>query len=310
MSLGPTSPRLQFLQKTQNSDGGWGYFPGKQSWIEPTVYATLALSQNPASAPQVARAWNLIRSWELPQAGWQISPQIAEANWTSALCINLYAARGICDSHLIRTVDWMIQTVGAEGGFLARARAAINPVPNECDYGLQGWPWRPNTSSWVEPTAHAIIALNRAAVTFGNRINLAGVRARIDLAERMLLDRRCQDGGWNYGNRRVLRTWLPSFPDTTALALLGLLANRRAEATTSLARAQDYWRGSTSPLATAWLKICLRNYGLLSRQQSPPAAGGGPSQDILLAAIQSLGEAAEEHCILGLPDSLAGRTSA
>ena len=36
--------RLALLKATQNPDGGWGYFPGKPSWLEPTAYALLASS--------------------------------------------------------------------------------------------------------------------------------------------------------------------------------------------------------------------------------------------------------------------------
>ena len=41
--------RLDFLRNTQNPDGGWGYFPGKHSWLEPTTYATLALHGTPGA---------------------------------------------------------------------------------------------------------------------------------------------------------------------------------------------------------------------------------------------------------------------
>ena len=35
--------RLDALRKAQNPDGGWGYFAGKESWLEPTAYAAMAL---------------------------------------------------------------------------------------------------------------------------------------------------------------------------------------------------------------------------------------------------------------------------
>jgi hypothetical protein len=58
------------FEAVQNTDGGWGYFPGKQSWLEPTVYTLLALADQ--SGGQVfARGWRLVRSWELPTGGWR-----------------------------------------------------------------------------------------------------------------------------------------------------------------------------------------------------------------------------------------------
>ena len=35
----------------------------------------------------------------------------------------------------------------------------LNPGRN---LSLKGWPWKEGTSSWVEPTAHTLIALKKA----------------------------------------------------------------------------------------------------------------------------------------------------
>jgi len=58
----PLSPRFDFLRSTQNPDGGWGFFPGKQSWLEPTAYALIALHSDPSSRQNFDRGWNLMRS--------------------------------------------------------------------------------------------------------------------------------------------------------------------------------------------------------------------------------------------------------
>src|SRR3982751_710910 len=106
--------RHQFLLATQNPDGGWGYFPGKRSWTEPTVYAALALHGTPASD----RAWTLIRSWALPAGGWRASADIAEPNWTTALCVTLYCVRGLRDDAFNRGIDRLLASVGGGGSFL------------------------------------------------------------------------------------------------------------------------------------------------------------------------------------------------
>src|SRR5207249_819591 len=62
----PLAPRLEFLRTTQNPDGGWGFFPGKQSWLEPTAYALMALHGDASSAQHFERGWKLVRSWQLP----------------------------------------------------------------------------------------------------------------------------------------------------------------------------------------------------------------------------------------------------
>jgi hypothetical protein len=63
-----------------------------------------------------------------------------------------------------------------------------------------------------------------------------------------------------------------------------------------------YWRETQSPLARAWLTICLRNFGLAEPEPSKPIAPR-PSQDILLAALQSLGEPGGGHQFLKTGDA-------
>jgi len=69
----------------------------------------------------------------------------------------------------------------------------------------------------VEPTALALLALDAASA-------VAAHRARADEAVRYLSDRRCQGGGWNFGNPFMLGAYLPPRPHPTAWALLALHA--------------------------------------------------------------------------------------
>jgi hypothetical protein len=266
---------LEILKSVQNSDGGWGYFPGKKSWLEPTAYAMLALH----GQPQAERAWMLVRSWQLPSGAWKPCAEVAEPNWASALAITLHCVRGVKDEHFRRGVDWIIGSTGAEGGFLNRMRDRIFTQSVDQDHSLSGWPWRSGNASWVEPTAHSLVALRKAAA-FGPNSKL---NARIDLAQKMLLNRRCRDGGWNYGNKRVLDVDLESYPELTALAVLGL---QGTSAVTS--RAVSFWPTPVSPLARAWLTIALRLHGVLPDTPAPqePAASAG---DLMLTALQAIG---------------------
>jgi hypothetical protein len=128
----------------------------------------------------------------------------------------------------------------------------------ELDPSFKAWPWLPGCSSWIEPTAHALVALKKVSKALPE----ARVEDRIRMGEKMILERRCSDGGWNYGNRKVLGTDLPSYPETTALALLGLSGNRALDLSAPLSLAQRQWRETHSPLAQAWLAISLRSHGL------------------------------------------------
>ncbi|HXI42016.1 MAG TPA: prenyltransferase/squalene oxidase repeat-containing protein, partial [Bryobacteraceae bacterium] len=205
------------LAAAQNEDGGWGYFPGKQSWLEPTAYALLALADQ-SGGPVFARGWALLRSWELPGGGWRGCAAVNEAHWATSLVVTLHTAIAAHDAACERGVAWLAASIGTEGGLFSRVAHWLRPSIVEFDPTLSGWPWQAGASSWVEPTAHALMAL-RCALTQANSQEIA---RRMATGKRMLLDRRCRDGGWNYGNRRVLGADLPSYPETTALALMAL----------------------------------------------------------------------------------------
>lgn len=83
---------------------------------------------------------------------------------------------------------------------------------------LRGWPWFDGTFSWVEPTAWALIGLKKLAAARPSD----AVEARIGEAERMLADRVCREGGWNYGNSNMLGADLEPHVPTSALGLIAL----------------------------------------------------------------------------------------
>ena len=103
--------RLDFLLDAQNSDGGWGYFPGKRSWLEPTVYAMLALDGDGQAQGALQRAWKAVRSWQLPEGAWRGGPQVQEPHWTTALAVTLHVARGQFDQPFRAGVDWLLSKI-------------------------------------------------------------------------------------------------------------------------------------------------------------------------------------------------------
>src|SRR5712692_3060459 len=275
----PLAPRLDFLRTTQNPDGGWGFFPGKQSWLEPTAYALMALHGDTASSQYFERGWKLMRSWQLPDGSWQPCAAVREPHWTTALAVTVHCLRGAHDDAFRSGVNWLLETSGSENGLKFRLVHKLLPSVVELDPSFKAWPWRPGNSSWIEPTAHALVALKKASsAQSGSRLH-----DRISSGEKMILDRRCSDGGWNYGNRKILGTELPSYPETTALALLGLAGNRSLDVSSALAAAQRYLRDTRSPLAKAWLRVCLRSHGIALEQ--PGAVPLAPN-DTLINALE------------------------
>src|SRR5215471_16775309 len=120
-------PRLDFLRSTQNPDGGWGYFPGKQSWLEPTAYALLALRGDAASRASFDRGWMLMRSWQLGDGSWKPCAAVAEPHWTTSLCVTLHALNGVHDAVFEKGLGWLLETSGNENSLKFRLVHFLRP---------------------------------------------------------------------------------------------------------------------------------------------------------------------------------------
>jgi len=265
--------RLTALKLAQNSDGGWGYFAGKQSWLEPTAWAALALHGDSASD----RAWALLKSWQTPHGGWVPSADVQIESWGTALCVTLAQARGEYGEPFRKGVEWLLGSAGVESNLVNRVASRVGLLHAGRDLDLKGWPWKPNTASWVEPTAHTLVALKKAAA----KVPTDDLHERVHLGEAQLLDVRCRNFGWNYGSREALGVDLPSYPETTALALLGLQG--RNDVAPSVELAQRWARETSSPLARAWLAIALRLHNAES-----PELSGALTPDLLLTALEAV----------------------
>ena len=238
--------RLSFLCETQNPDGGWGYFPGKQSWFEPTTYAMLALHRS-ASDSTLNRCWKLLTSWQLADGGFRPTGAVKQATWVTALAVTLGTTFGDEGPNQDRAVDWLLNVVGAEHGALMRTAALLHLIDAEQDLSHEAWPWRPGNASWIEPTAHTLVALKKVAGGY----RAAEVAKRIRDGEAAVMARRCSDGGWNHGAKRTLQFDLPSYPESTAIALLGLIGRQSRDVAPALDLAERFHQETQSSLAKA-----------------------------------------------------------
>jgi hypothetical protein len=283
--------RLDALRKAQNSDGGWAYFTGKQSWLEPTLFASLALH----GEPEADRAWELVSSWQQKDGGWRPSAEVGFPHASTALAVTVAASRGEFGTPFQNGVQWLLGAVGVESRMykrvIMRVGSLFGMLEDQRDFSLQGWPWKLETSSWVEPTSHALVALKKAAP----RIPDKELRERVRSGEEMLLNVRCVDGGWNYGNRTARGDELVSYPETTGIALVGLQGRSELGATLDLAG--KMLRETASPMARAWLTIAMRVNGIFVEAPSPDRADKG-SPDILITALEALGAPEGNHALL------------
>jgi hypothetical protein len=236
---------LDALSAARNADGGWGYYPGKASRLEPTAWVALAggvLSEG-------ARAW-LGRAQSAD--GWLRDDPRAPVNFGfNGLGLLALLTGGGAPGNALALCKGLL---GAKG-------LAFGPSPVvRQDNSLQAWPWVDGTLSWVEPTAYCLLGLKRARSL--GVIRDADARTRIEVGERMLADRACPGGGWNYGNAEVFDKKLYAHGPTTALALLALQDRRDlAEVGAGLEFLAAHAESEPSGLALALTSICLDAYG-------------------------------------------------
>src|SRR5438876_464221 len=95
------------------------------------------------------------------------------------------------------------------------------PLLREAQSADGGWGFHPGSSSRVEPTSFALLALEQAPKDL---LPAAAARRR-QLAESLLRDRMCPGGGWNCGNPRVYGVAGEPLVLPTAWALLALRAH-------------------------------------------------------------------------------------
>ena len=273
--------RLEFLRASQNPDGGWSYFPGKGSWLEPTTYAMLAL-YGTGWDPGLDRAWKLVRSWQLADGSFRPGGEVNDGTWVTAHAVTLASVRGVNDARVRAAVDWLLKVVGAEHNVYTRVGSFLHLIKARLDVSHEGWPWREGNATWIEPTAHTLVALKKVA----SQYRTSEVEHRIQDGEELILSRRCSDGGWNYGTPNMLYVDLPSFPETTALALVGLDGVADPAVGQALNLAQQFRAETKSSLAKAWLQIALRCHG---KDVAPPQESPFASRDVMLASLEALG---------------------
>ena len=236
----------QTLVHGRNTDGGWGCYAHKSARLEPTALATLALAGNEGTSNGgTLPNWPLHGSLLRERAD-------GEPNYGfHALALLAMQARAI--EHAVGNATLLVGLQRVKGVRLEHS------APNSRqDNSLQGWSWIPETFSWVEPTAWSLLCLKKWARTPGVHVDAA----RLNEAERLLINRSCVAGGWNYGNPDVLGTNLRPYVPTSAIALLAMQDRQDDRVVARSAEyLQEYATSERSATALALALIALRVYG-------------------------------------------------
>jgi hypothetical protein len=252
----------KLLLEAQDDQGGWPAAPSFPSTTESTALGLLAVSyvteESSRVAARYARAWLKVR--QRPDGSWPHSDQVPHGDWATSLAILALSRFPQEKASVDAGARWLLGQEGRGYGWLTKLMFLLLPERKavQLDPDLIGWPWYPDTFSWIEPTSYSLIALkSRRADLRGRR-----ARARIDEAERMILDRECLGGGWNYGNSRVLDEELWPYPDTTALALIALQDLRDSESVErSLTALEEMVKDRASVLGLSLAILALQLHG-------------------------------------------------
>jgi hypothetical protein len=264
MKVAVSDPLLAALLDAQNEDGGWPASKPGGSSTEVTALAVMALSTtgDPALGEATAAGRRWLVSRQRADGGWSSSAAVDESSWMTAPAV-LALSSGPAGSAALRGGRWLLEREGQGLGWFARAwfwlfaRARASDLDTE----LKGWPWSAGTFSWVEPTAYSLLALKK----LGAALPEPRVRWRIEQGERVIYDRVCPGGGWNYGSRRVLGENLAPYADTTALALMAVHDRDRTDAIRqSLRVLEELMKDARSGLALGWAALCFDLYGVSS----------------------------------------------
>jgi hypothetical protein len=283
-------PSSKFLDEAilalRAADGGWPYRRGGASRVEPTALVALALAPGSDRAG-AARAWLL--NAQRPDGAFDAAAGADLAAWPTPLAMLALGTGAEAGAQSARA--------RAEAFLLAdRPAVILDPGAIRVSGTLRGWSWTRDAFSWVEPTAYALLALKKSPA--GRRD--PAVAKRVDEAERMLWDRMCEGGGWNFGNPAAFGYPIRPFPVPTAVAVIALQDHRddpRARA--SLDTLRRIAPAEPSVLGLAWALACCRILGadagdLQARLEARLASRDGPAPDVpsLAAAAIALGGAA------------------
>lgn len=246
---------LKELLRRRLPGGGWSH-TGTQVGTEPTALALLALRS--ASFPMKGGAALLMTQQAVNGLWPAVGEKTALNFWATAMAIDTLSLLGANLAMVAPFLDALVQSRPLEASWLVRLKFRFSDRQVRFDPTKYGWPWVPNTVSWVLPTSMAMIALERA-----KRRGLLGgkeVETRLRLGAEMLLDRACVGGGWNAGNAVVYGVPLRPHIDATAIALAALRPHHqnpivRDSLTWLLARVD-----CPSAYSLAWLILAVAAY--------------------------------------------------
>ncbi len=229
----------------------------KQAGLEPSCLAALAFELRSDAARGVQ---DFLLRVQNPNGSWPaFDGDDPDGAWVTSLA--MIALRDYVPDipARLRGSHWLLKFAGKESNWFWKWKFRTTDRHVRFDPDKYGWPWFPETISWVVPTSFAILALNQIPCSCGDFGHAAD---RVKLGIEMLIDRACPGGGWNAGNGMVYGAPLSPHVDDTAVALLALCDKKQYP----LIQSGVLWLERTiqdvrSPLSLAWAILALAAHG-------------------------------------------------
>jgi hypothetical protein len=248
------------LANRQLPNGGWSARSSSaQASLEASALAHLALV--PDSDRIVDRATDFLLKVQHPNGSWPaFLGDDHEGSWTTSLVLIALRSAAVASDQRAHGGEWLIRSAGKESSWLWKWKFRTTDRHVRFDPDRFGWPWLPDTNSWVVPTALAILALTQSGAT-SSKVS----KRRVELGIQMLLDRCCPGGGWNAGNGIVYGCPMAPHSDDTAIALLALSSYSREP----IVKASVDWLACVAPRLSAPWSLAWSILALAAHQQRP-----------------------------------------
>ena len=272
----PRNRLLEFLLRRQDqATAGWGYGQGQDA-VEPTCLALLALRDfrerldlsEIGRRERVTRALESFERQQNPNGSWPaFQGDDQNGCWTTSLAVITLIRTSASPERLRAGTRWLLEAYGREANWFWRWKLRTLDNKVRFDPAKFGWSWVSGTTSWVIPTAFALIALQQARLRGYKKT--ARLTERVDIGTSMLLDRMCPGGGWNSGNGVAFGVPLAPHIDATSIALLALTRHEKEPGVQrSLHWLANRLAGCPSPYSLAWGVLASAAY----RRSNPEAS--------------------------------------
>jgi hypothetical protein len=251
--------------------GGWTPGPAREegaarfATVEATVLAWLALAANGErlATGHAAATSGWIAARQQADGGFEPHVGVSRSTWVTSLVL-LLPFPIVRSIRWRSAVEWLLRQEGRESSLVTRVREVL--ITGDLRGGRQrsaGWPFFPETASWVTPTAFALLALRKVRDLGEVSEYRREIDRRLSAAREFLIARQCADGGWNHGSTRALGYEAPSYPETTGLALKALqgMAVPSVKVELGKAAARRHRAACRSVEALRWLELGLMSQG-------------------------------------------------